>query len=131
MAINSRMPTSVRRILTGVLLLLITVLVGSLGYMLAGWSPLDANYMVMITIFSVGYEEVHPLTTPGLKLYTMAVIPAGSAAVIYSIGGLVAWTTEGELRQVLGARRMTREIKTLRGPVIISGYGRLCRSLAQ
>ncbi|MEN9231706.1 MAG: potassium channel family protein [Thermostichus sp. DG02_5_bins_236] len=106
-----------------------------LGYYLAGWALLDAVYMVVITIFGVGYGEVQPLDSPALKVFTILVIVAGTSASVYAVGGFVQLITEGEIQQALGARRMSRGIDTLKEHVIICGFGRigqvLCRELAQ
>ena len=53
-----------------------TCIVATVGYVVAGWSWIDAVYMVTITIFGVGYGEVNPVEGPALKLFTMAVILA-------------------------------------------------------
>ncbi|MFQ3583488.1 MAG: potassium channel protein [Cyanobacteriota bacterium] len=126
---------SLRRIFIGLSLLGLTLCCAVLGYYLAGWALLDAVYMVVITIFGVGYGEVRPLDSPALKVFTILVIVAGTSASVYAVGGFVQLITEGEIQQALGARRMSRGIDTLKEHVIICGFGRigqvLCRELAQ
>ena len=56
------------------------IVLGSLAYHHAGWSFSDAVYMVVITVFSVGYEEVQPISTIDLRILTMLIIVAGDAA---------------------------------------------------
>ncbi|MEM6448892.1 MAG: NAD-binding protein [Cyanobacteria bacterium P01_D01_bin.105] len=123
--------SSFQRIITGVLFFSITILVAVLGYMIAGWTPLDAVYMVVITIFGVGYGEVKPLDTPSLRIFTILVIIAGALSVAYTVAGFVQLVTEGEIRRALHIRQMTQEIDSLNKHVIICGYGRMGQMLAK
>jgi voltage-gated potassium channel len=109
---------------------LATVVVAVIGYVLAGWQFLDAVYMVVITIFGVGYGEVRPLS-PTLKVFTILVIIAGTSSAVYAVGGFLQLITEGEINRVLGARRMTRGIETLNQHVIICGFGHIGQILCQ
>lgn len=95
------------------------------GYMSAGWELTDSIYMVVITIFGVGYGEVQPVKSTGLRILTISVIVSGYAAVIYTVGGFMQFLIDGELNKVLGARRMTKGIERLQGHTIICGLGRL------
>ncbi|MCU0548829.1 MAG: potassium channel protein [Leptolyngbya sp. Prado105] len=125
------MQSPLRRILTGVVFFLITVLGATAGYIYAGWSPLDAIYMVVITVFGVGFGEVQPINTPALKVFTILVIISGTSSAVYAVGGFVQMITEGEINQLLGKRRMTRTIETLKDHVIICGFGRMGQILAK
>ncbi|MCM1985015.1 potassium channel family protein [Lyngbya confervoides] len=125
------MKTSIRRILFGAILFLATQLVAVFGYRLAGWSWMDAVYMVVITIFGVGYGEVRPVLDPGLRLFTIFVIVAGTSSAVYVVGGFLQMATEGEINRALGARRMSREIEVLEGHLIICGFGRMGLLLAR
>ncbi|MBW4541892.1 MAG: potassium channel protein [Myxacorys chilensis ATA2-1-KO14] len=125
------MQAPLKRILTGALFLIATVIIAVTGYRLAGWSLLDALYMVVITTFGVGYGEVRPIDTPALKIFTMLVIIGGTSSTIYLVGGFVQMITEGEINQVLGTRRMTRTIETSRNHVIICGFGRMGQILSR
>ena len=121
---------SVRRIVVGAAFFALTCLVAIAGYMLAGWEMLDAIYMVVITVFGVGYGEAQPLDNTGLKVFTMAVIVAGCSSAIYVVGGFVQMLTEGEINRVLGSRRMSKGIEHLNGHAILCGFGRVGRVLA-
>jgi len=123
--------TSARRILYGVSFFLLTCGAGIAGYWAAGWSVMEAFYMVIITIFGVGYGEVRPVTSPELRAFTIGMIVSGYAAAIYAVGGFVQLLTEGEINRALGVRRMNRRISGLRGHTIVCGYGRIGRILAQ
>lgn len=123
--------TPLCRILTGGLLFLLVCVVAVAGYMAAGWRLDDAVYMVVITIFGVGYGEVRPIESAHLRALTITVIIAGYGAVIYTVGGFMQMVIDGELNRALGARRMTRGIERLSGHTIICGIGRLGTILAR
>ncbi|WP_346291923.1 potassium channel family protein [Sphaerothrix gracilis] len=120
-----------RRIILGSTFFLLTVVLAVYGYMLAGWSLLDAVYMVVITIFGVGYGEVHPLDSAKLRIFTILVIIAGVLSVAYIVGGFLQLVTEGELRKVFKNKRMTQEIQSLERHVIVCGYGRMGQMLSR
>jgi voltage-gated potassium channel len=122
---------SFRRIFTGAIFFVITSVVAVVGYTLAGWNLLDAIYMVVITIFGVGYGEVRPVDSPTLKIFTILVIIAGTSAAVYMVGGFIQMVTEGEIKRALGARRVARDIETLQQHVIICGFGRIGQILAR
>ncbi|MBD2021728.1 two pore domain potassium channel family protein, partial [Leptolyngbya sp. FACHB-36] len=89
------MHSSLKRILVGVSFFSLTITVAVLGYMLAGWDLMDSLYMVVITIFGVGFGEVRPITTPALRIFTMLVIVAGYTSVGYILSGFLQMITEG------------------------------------
>jgi voltage-gated potassium channel len=115
--------------LAGALLLLLTGTTGVVGYMIAGWSLLDAIYMVVITIFGVGYGEVRHLESSGLRIFTIVFIVSGCSALIYIMGGFFQMITEGEINRALGRHRMQKQIAGLSNHVIICGFGRIGRIL--
>jgi len=117
------------RLSIGVLSLALICALGVCGYVVAGWDVLDAAYMVVITIFGVGYGEVRAVDSLPLRLFTIGLIIAGCSALIYLMSGVVQLITEGELDRMLGRRRMTRELRQMEGHVIICGFGRLGRVL--
>lgn len=120
-----------RKIITGIALFLVTCLVAVIGYVAAGWKLDDSIYMVVITIFGVGYGEVQPIESPGLRALTIMVIVAGYGAVIYTVGGFMQMLIDGELNNALGARRMTKEIERLESHTIVCGIGRMGTILAR
>ncbi|MEX0269771.1 TrkA family potassium uptake protein [Leptolyngbyaceae cyanobacterium UHCC 1019] len=123
------MQSSLKRMLVGGGFFSGTLVVAVVGYRLAGWNWLDSIYMVIITIFGVGFGEIGPMT-PSLRIFTMAVIISGCSSVAYILGGFLQMITEGEIKRVLGVRRMKREIDLLTDHVIICGYGRIGQILA-
>lgn len=124
------MNSSLKRILVGTVCFLLIFLIAVAGYMVAGWNLLDAVYMVVITVFGVGFGEIGPMN-PSLRIFTIFVIVAGYTAVVYIVGAFLQLVTEGEINRALGARRMNKEIQTLRQHVIICGYGRIGQILAR
>jgi voltage-gated potassium channel len=124
-----------RRIRRGMLLLVAIVVLGVVGYVLAGWNLLDAIYMVVITIFGVGYGEVRPIEAPALKVFTISLILAGCSAGLWVVGSVVEFMAEGTINKALGRRRMTRQISELSNHTIVCGFGRvgqmLCRELQE
>ncbi|MFM7427223.1 MAG: potassium channel family protein [Elainella sp.] len=124
------MQSPLRRIFVGIILLLTTLLGAVVGYMLFGCPFLDAFYMVIITIFGVGYGEFCPVS-PSQRIFTIIVIVAGSSAAVYTIGGFVQMITEGEIKQALEHRRKAKDLASLEQHTIICGYGRIGQVLAR
>ena len=90
-----------------------------------GWSFIDALYQVVITISGVGFDEVQPMATTGLRVFTMSVIGLGMLSVAFTLGSFVQLLTESEILDFFGRRRMSKHIQTLSGHTIIAGFGRL------
>ncbi len=126
-----KLATPVRRIITGMTYTLIIVLLATIGYVVCGWAWLDSFYMVVITIFSIGYREIQPVDSLAERWLTILLIITGYAAVIYTVGGFVQLVIDGELRRVLGVRRMQKDIEKLSGHIIICGFGRMGTKLAE
>ncbi|MEX2112262.1 MAG: potassium channel family protein, partial [Pirellulales bacterium] len=124
------MNTSVRRIILGTVFFTVTCLVAVAGYALAGWDLLDAVFMVVITVFGVGYGETRPLDSTELKLFTIGLIIAGCSSAIYVVGGFVQMLAEGQINRVLGNRRMSKGIDLLTDHAILCGFGRVGQVLA-
>lgn len=117
------------RILFGMLALL--MIVGIVGYhFIEGWSWFDGLYMVLTTFTTIGYSEVHPLSTAG-RVFNIFLIVVGVALVFLIIGALTQALIEFEFNQFFGRRRMQREISRLSGHYIICGAGRVGRSVAR
>jgi len=124
------MKSPLQRLRAGLATLGVIFLVAVLGYRLAGWSLLDSVYMVVMTLSTVGYGEVHPLSPP-LKVFTILVIIVGVSTSVYIVGVLVRMMLEGEIREALGVRRAGQEIERLSGHVVLCGFGRMGEILAR
>ncbi|MEM6779873.1 MAG: potassium channel protein [Planctomycetota bacterium] len=132
MPMSRRRPSTgpVTRLLSGLVGFAMVSVFGATAYRFLGWNWSDGIYMVIITIFTVGYGEVRPVDTMELRVVTISVIVFGYAATLLIIGGLAQLILDGELRQSLETRRMVHEIRQLRDHVIICGYGRMGQRLA-
>lgn len=120
-----------QNIFRGALFFIGTIIVAIIGYILFGWSTLDSIYMVIITIFGVGYGEVKPLETPAQRIFTILVIIAGTTSAVYSVGGFVQMITEGEINRAFNSQRQQKNIENLSNHTIICGFGRMGQILAQ
>ena len=107
------------------------VAIGTSSYVGEGWTLSDAFYMVVITVFSVGYGEVEPVNSPMLRAITICIIVAGDASKVYFVGSLIRFITEGEIGKAMDEHRKSREIDIIRGHAIICGYGRIGQTLAR
>ncbi len=121
-------------ILSAALIALI-ILGGTLGYsFLEGWDFFDSFYMTIITLTTVGFGEVHPLSRVG-RLFTVVLIVGGVGAVFYGLSTAAKFMLEGEFEELFGRKRLEKRIKELRDHFIVCGYGRMgriiCRELRE
>ncbi len=123
------MRSPLQRIRLGACVLTLVFALAVAGYRVIGdYDWVEAVWMVVITISTVGYGE-HSGFTPALQIFTIFVILFGMTAAMYTFGGLFQMMLEGELERVIGRRRMTRELEHLNNHVIICGFGRMGRNL--
>ena len=98
---------------------------GTLGYVLVeGWSAWDALYMTVITVTTVGYREVHPMSRAG-EVFTVALLVTGVGTVFYAVTLFVARLVESGLSHRWEERRRTRMIHDLANHYIVCGLGRI------
>ncbi len=98
---------------------------GVVGYaLLERWSLLDAIYMTVITVSTVGFNEVHPLSPAG-RVFTITVIASGVGTMLYTLGIFGELLVDGKLAAYARRRRMERKAAALRDHYIICGYGRI------
>lgn len=103
--------------------------IGIGGYMLIEeWSFLDAAYMTAITLSTVGFLEVHEPSMGG-RIFTIFLIFTGVGYFLYLAGVIVQSIVEGEIRQVLGRKRLDKKISKLKNHYMVCGYGRIGRVL--
>ena len=101
------------------------VLTGTAGYMvIEGWSTWDAFYMTIISLTTVGYREVHPLSRAG-EAFTTALLVGGVGTVLYSFTLLGARVIEGTLHNPWERRRVMHMLEKLENHFIVCGYGRI------
>jgi len=121
----------IRRVLWGVGALVIIIVGGVIGYVvIEDWSFVDALYMTIITVTTVGYAEVHPLTATG-RVFSIFLIIGGVSGALYALSGIAGYIIEGNLGTTLGRRRMERTIRKLKGHFILCGYGRVGQEIAR
>ncbi len=124
------MPDPYRRVLLGLLLLAVVVAIGTVGYVVLGFSLLDAVYQTITTISTVGFREVEPLSEVG-KVFTIALILSGVGTALYTLTVALETLIEGHLRDLFGRRRMHRQIDKMTDHVIVCGWGRVGQSIAR
>jgi voltage-gated potassium channel len=118
-----------RHAVTGIslaLVLLAMIFVGGVaGYIvIEGWSFWDAFYMTVITVTTVGYREVHPMSRTG-ELFTSLLLLVGVGTAFYTFTLAATIVVEGGLQKRLGRRRVTRMIDELEQHFIVCGFGRI------
>jgi voltage-gated potassium channel len=110
--------------------LIVTQLGGTLGFILIDhYPPFDAFYMTLITISTVGYGEVHPLSHAG-RIFNSFLIFFGVTIMLLAVGGMTQGIIELELNQYFGKRRIKKMIDRLQGHYIVCGFGRVGRGAA-
>ena len=115
----------------GAAMFLTVIVIGATAYRLEGWTLSDAIYMVIITVFSVGYEEVEPVATPMLRAITMCIIVAGDLSKVFFVGSLVHYITERGIEKAMEEHRKSRDIDTITDHAIVCGYGRIGQVLGR
>lgn len=112
-----------KRLLFALILLAIVFSSGVFGYMfIEGWNFLDSLYMTVITIASVGYMEVNPLSHQG-RIFTIFLIILGMGVLLFGISTFTAFLVEGELSDIIRRRKMEKKISGLKGHYVVCGVG--------
>jgi voltage-gated potassium channel len=125
-----------RKRLTVALVLFLTVfLIGVAGFKIIGgpeWSFLDAVYMTVITVGTVGYGETHDLgANPAGRAFTAAYIILSLGTIAFAVTSITAFVVEGELKRMLGRRRMDKDISRLEGHDIVCGADETAQTIIQ
>jgi voltage-gated potassium channel len=120
---------STKLLIIAVILSLSLLAFGALGYMvIEGWPFLDALYMTVITLTTVGYGEVREISQTG-RIFTLFLIISGVGFTLYVVGNVIQFLVEGRIRHVLGRRILEKQISKLKDHFIVCGYGRMGRAL--
>jgi len=120
-----------RHLTISICLLLLIVVIGTTGYMFfEDWNFLDALYMTIITISTVGFREIHPVHGDG-RLFTIFLVMIGVGFTMYVAAAVVQFMVEGRMRIILGRRRLDKKISKVKNHHIICGYGRIGRVLCR
>jgi len=113
------------------LILVLVISFGTMGYtIIEGWSPLDSLYMTLITLSTVGFGEVYVLSPTG-KIFTMILVIFGVGGAAYTVSIIGQMIVEGEIRKLLGRRKMEMSLKGLKDHYIVCGYGRVGRRVCK
>ncbi len=119
------------RILFFVGLLLLIISGGTIGFMLIEeWNFTDSFYMTMITVSTVGFGEVHELSVEG-KYFASFLIITSFGSFAYALTSLTTFVVGGQYRKHLREYKMTQQLKKMKDHVIVCGYGRVGRQVAQ
>ena len=120
-----------KRLLPAASLLLAIVGIGIAGYIIIeGYGFLDACYMVVITLFTIGFQEVHPLSPLG-RVLTMFIAITGVGTAVYAGGRAVEIIVEGEMSGYQKRKRMEKKIREMKNHYIICGFGRVGHQVAE
>lgn len=128
------MHLALRALKLAALLTALTV-IGTVGFhLIEGWSLFDSLYMAIITLTTVGYGEVHPLSGPG-RVFVMFYLVVSLGFFLYGIVQVAELMLRAQLLDWFGRRKMDSQIKSMKDHFIICGYGRMgqsvCLQLAQ
>ena len=114
-----------------VLLLTLIFITGTLGFhLIEGWGFLDSLFMTLITITTIGYREIYPLSDGG-KLFDIMLIFLGVGTAAYGFATVAQFIIEGEIQRVLGRRRLDKKITRMDQHYIICGNGRIGSLICQ
>jgi voltage-gated potassium channel len=114
-----------QKIFFAVFMLVIILCIGTSGYMLIeNGSFIDSLYMSVITITTVGYGEIIPLSPPG-RVFTICLILVGVGFVLYLVGEVAESMVEGGLRKIMGRNNMEKRVGALKDHYIVCGFGRI------
>ena len=119
-----------RRVRIGLGALALVLVGGTVGYLSFGFGLLDAIYQTVITVTTVGFNSPHPLNI-GSKVFTIVLILVGVGTALYAFSTVLEVLFEGQMRELVRSRRMEREIEQMSGHVIVCGWGRVGREVAE
>jgi len=118
----------INRALFIVVLIALVLLIGTIGFRLIGGYPFfDAFYMTLITVTTVGYQEIHPLTQIG-RIFNSLLIFFGVTAMFFAVGAMTQTIIELELQDRYGKRKRKRMIADLKNHYLVCGFGRVGRN---
>jgi voltage-gated potassium channel len=122
-----------KRALFSIVLVVSVLLTGTIGYsIIERWPFFDALYMTVITLATIGYQEVRPLSYMG-RAFTIVLVFFGVGVVAYVINNGIKIILEGEIQKAFGRMRLEKKLRNMKNHFIVCGYGRMghiiCREL--
>ncbi len=125
-----------KRLLAGLLLLVVTVIGGAAGYYVIGngeWSFGDCLYMTVITVTTVGYGETlsNMDKIEGARHFTMVLLLFGTGSIVFFASMITAFVVEGDLKNVLAANKLKKRMKRMKDHVIVCGAGSTGRTVIE
>ncbi|MBN1939605.1 MAG: potassium channel protein [Candidatus Aminicenantes bacterium] len=116
---------SKKRLVTALILFAAVFVLGVAGFKVLGgteWTLMDAVYMTVITVATIGYGEVHDLgAQPEARVFAVVYIIICLGTIAFAVSSITAFVVEGELRHLLGRRKMEKAIAKLSGHYIVCG----------
>jgi voltage-gated potassium channel len=114
-----------QRIVRPIIAIIGVISFGTIGYsVIEQWNLFDSLYMTVITLTTVGFEEVHSLSKTG-RVFTIVLVLSGVGAMLYTMSVAARILIEGEIREIFGRKKLNKTIEKLKDHYIICGYGRM------
>jgi len=120
-----------KQVLTGIAVLLALIPIGTAGFMT--WEKLgilDALYLTVMTITTVGYGDIVPVSTTG-RFFALFLVLSGLGFLLYVLGKITEIMVEGSLRTTFERRSMEKQIARLKDHYIVCGHGRIGKVICQ
>jgi len=125
------LPYYLRNFTRPVLLLLFILLIGGSGYrVLEGWELIDCLYMTVITLSTVGFAEVHPLSSAG-KIFTMGLVLSGVVFYAFTLNSIVQIFMEKRFSDFMAANRMKKKLNQMKDHLIVCGGGYMALAICE
>jgi len=124
-------PLGAKRIFRGLIILLFILAIGTKGFMIIeNWSLLDSLYMTVITITTVGFQEVRTISETG-RIFTIFIIFSGMGIIAYILGMVAQAMVDLQVRYLIGRTKLGFKIRSIKNHYIICGFGRIGRIICQ
>ena len=118
------------RLRVALALLVVFAGVGTLGFMwVEGLAPFEAFYLTIVTLATIGYGDIVPVTRGG-RLFAILLVVGGGGTALYLVAAVAQLVVEGQLREFWGRSAMERRMEQLAGHIVMCGFGRFGRVVA-